>query len=49
MASLWWEIRCDGCGGLVAHTPSTQPLPGIYCSDCMEARREDEEAEDDRG
>ena len=46
MLNHWWEVRCDGCGCLIAHTPSTQPLPGLYCSPCMETERAEREAED---
>jgi len=45
MRSHWWEVHCSGCGAVIAHSPSTHPLPGLYCTSCMEEDKAREEAE----
>jgi len=46
MRSYWWEVHCSGCNSLIAHCPSTHPLPGLYCTSCMEAERAEEDSEE---
>jgi hypothetical protein len=42
-----YEILCSGeCGIIVCFTFSSQPLPGLYCWDCVEAAKEKQETEE---